>query len=308
MKAEGSWERLHPPKEVLRTRKPLRFEAPEDGEFLLPATQLPLEDNEVLETNQHRIAMNALIRAIKHHWAGRTDFIVGGNMFVYFSPTQARTHDYRGPDFFVALDVNGSYSRQAWIAWEENGKLPDVIIELLSDSTKAVDLGIKKTLYEQTFKTTDYFVFDPFDAQSLRGWHLSATGRYEELEPNPQGRLWSAKLGLWVGVWEGLIEDEFRFWLRFYDAHGQLVPLIEEAAVQKVEVAVQEKEAAVQKAEVAEQKAEVAKQEREAAVQKAEVAEQQAEAAEQKAKEASQRAERLAEQLRRLGLDPDRLT
>jgi Uma2 family endonuclease len=238
---KGNWRGLRsPPK--LGIPKPLVFDSPAERELLLPSTQLPLEDNEPLETNQHRIAMNALIRSLKHHWAVRTDFIVGGNMFVYFSPTQARTHDYRGPDFFVALDVDGSYSRPAWIAWEEKGKLPDVIIELLSSSTAAEDVDVKKDLYERIFKTTDYFVFDPFDVHSLRGWHLSAPGWYEELTPNAQGRLWSAKLELWVGVWDGAIENESRPWLRFYDTQGQLVPLPEEAAKREAQEASQRAE------------------------------------------------------------------
>lgn len=42
-------------------------------------------------------------------------------------------------------------------------------VELLSPSTAAVDKGTKKNLYEQVFKTRDYFVFDPFAADSLQG-------------------------------------------------------------------------------------------------------------------------------------------
>ncbi len=278
--ADG-WTRPFPSRPVTfqSPPKPLQWDSPlEDWERLSLSTpflsrQLPLEDNEPLETNAHRVAMNTLIRSLKHHWADRTDFFVGGNMFVYFNPAQQRRIDYRGPDFFVALGVP-KRSRQAWFAWDENGKLPDVIVELLSDSTKATDLGLKKTLYEQRFKTTDYLVFDPLDANSLRGWHLSpATGQYEELVPNEHGRLWSAKLELWIGVWEGAIDGEVDFWLRFYDVDGQLVRLPEEAARQ-------EAQAAKQKAQIAEQKA----------------------------KEASQRAEQLAEHLRRLGIDPDRLS
>ncbi|RKZ45792.1 MAG: hypothetical protein DRR08_33880, partial [Candidatus Parabeggiatoa sp. nov. 2] len=151
-------------------------------EIPLPPTDLPLEDGIPLETNQHRIAMNVLIQSLKHAWAERTDFFVGGNMFVYFSTLQLRNKDYRGPDFFVALDIDGSYSRQSWTVWEEGGKYPDVIVELLSSSTKAEDLGSKKNLYERIFKTPNYFVFDPFDAKSLRGWHFK-NRRYEELVP-----------------------------------------------------------------------------------------------------------------------------
>ena len=52
--------------------------------------------------------------------------------------------------------------------WEENGRYPDVIVELMSSSTAEVDTGIKKDIYEQIFKTPDYFVFHPFDPSSLQ--------------------------------------------------------------------------------------------------------------------------------------------
>nr|WP_322505530.1 hypothetical protein [Chroococcidiopsis cubana] len=46
--------------------------------------------------------------------------------------------------FFVALDVDGSRERQGWVVWEEDGRYPDVIVELLSPSTAKVDRGVKK--------------------------------------------------------------------------------------------------------------------------------------------------------------------
>lgn len=100
----------------------------------------------------------------------RSDFFAGGNMFIYYSSTQAKNKDFRGPD--VVLNIDGSYPRQGWVVWEEEGRYPDVIVELMSDSTANVDITTKKNLYERTFRTPDYFVYDPFDPDSLRGWHL----------------------------------------------------------------------------------------------------------------------------------------
>ena len=77
--------------------------------------------------------------------------------------------DFRGPEFFVALGVDGARERQGWVVWEEEGHYPDVIVELLSPSTAAVDKGIKKKLYEQISRTADYFVYDPFNPNSLEG-------------------------------------------------------------------------------------------------------------------------------------------
>lgn len=203
---------------------------PVDWEPPMPPTDLIFDDGEPLETNRHRIAMNVLIRSLQQAWADRNDFFCGGNMFVYYSSTQARNQDFRGPDFFVVLGVDGTIDRPGWVVWEEGGRYPDVIVELMSSSTAKVDTGTKKDIYEQIFRTPDYFVFDPFDPNSLQGWHLDTTQGYQPLVPNEQGRLWCQRLGFWLGTWSGTIDRVNAVWLRFYDRAGNLVPLPEEAA------------------------------------------------------------------------------
>jgi Uma2 family endonuclease len=205
--------------------QPIDFELPLDFE-------LPTEDGEPLESNSHRMAMTALIQSLKSAWAGRKDFFVGGNMFVYFSPYQITTEDYRGPDFFVVLDaIKKEEKREVWKIWEEGGRKPNMVVELLSRTTKSFDLTHKKYIYEQILQTEDYFVYDPLDPTYFRGWHLDK-GHYQELQPNNKGWLWSNSLGLWVGRWEGKIEDDpyTDIWLRFYDQDGQLLLLPSEKA------------------------------------------------------------------------------
>jgi Uma2 family endonuclease len=237
----------------------------------MPPTDLIFDDGEPLESNRHRVAMNVLIRSLQQGWNDRQNFFTGGNMFVYYSSSQARNRDFRGPDFFAVLGVDPDPSRKGWVVWEEGGRYPDVIVEMLSDSTRNVDLGAKKTLYEQVFRTRDYFVFDPFDPNSLQGWHLDLDRGYQPLSPNEHGWLWCQTLEFWVGTWTGAVDDDTTTWLRFYDRQGNLVPLPEEAQRQR-----------------------------------ADEAQQQAEQERQRANEAQQRAERLAARLRELGEDPDR--
>lgn len=208
----------------------------------MPPTNLIFDDGEPLESNRHRIAMNTLIRSLQQAWAGRQDFFAGGNMFIYYSSTQARNRDFRGPDFFAVLDIDGSYPRQGWVVWDEEGRYPDVIVELMSDSTAEVDTGIKKEIYERSFRTPDYFVFDPFNPNSLQGWHLDVNQRYQSLQPDERGWLWCQTLGFWLGTWEGTIDREPAVWLRFYDREGHLILLPEEAAQQQAEVAQQQAE------------------------------------------------------------------
>lgn len=203
------------------------------GEPPMPPSNLVFDDGEPLETNRHRIAMNVLIRSIQQALAGRSDFFAGGNMFVYYSRNQAMNRDFRG------LDVDSNRDRQGWVVWEENGRYPDVIVELLSPSTATVDRGAKKELYERIFRTPDYFIFDLFDPNSQEGWHLELGRGYQPLQRNERGWLWCEALGLWLGTWEGAIDREPPTgtcqWLRFYDALGNLVLLPEEAAQQRTE-------------------------------------------------------------------------
>ncbi|MEM8544400.1 MAG: Uma2 family endonuclease [Cyanobacteria bacterium P01_H01_bin.119] len=248
--------------------------APPEWEPPAPPTDLIFDDGVPLESNRHRIAMNVLIRSMEQALLAQTeDFFVGGNMFVYYSRNQAMNRDFRGPDFFVALGVKGDRDRQGWVVWEEEGRYPDVIVELLSPSTAAVDKGVKKDLYEQVFKTSDYFVFNPFDPSSLEGWRLDLAQGYQPLSPNEQGWLWCESLGLWLGTWEGSINREpvngVCQWLRLYDAQGNLMPLPEEAEKQRAE---QEK--------------------------------QRAEQEKQRAEQEKQWADRMAEKLRELGINP----
>ncbi len=239
-------------------------------EVPLPPTNLVFDDGEPLESNRHRIAMNVLIDSALAALSGREDFFVGGNMFVYYSSEQVLNRDFRGPDFFVALDIDGSRDRQAWVVWDEDGRYPDMIIELMSPSTARIDRTEKKHLYERTFHTAEYFIFDPFDPQSLTGWHLDNKQRYQPLDTDESGWLWCETLQVWLGTWEGKIRREPAqgtcHWLRFYDPQRNLILLQEE---------------------IAEQEHQRAEQER------------------QRVEQERQRAERLAARLRELGEDPD---
>lgn len=76
-------------------------------------------------------------------------------MFVYYSTAQVRDRNFQGPDVFAVLDVPRG-ERKSWVLWEE-GKRPDVVIELLSDSTAQRDKTEKKQLYQNCLRVTEYF-------------------------------------------------------------------------------------------------------------------------------------------------------
>ena len=214
-----------------------------------PPTDLIFDDSAEMESNRHRIGMNVLIRSLEQGLAHRNDFFAGGNMFIYFSAEQVRNRDFRWPDFFAVMDVDGTPTRQGWVVWQENGRYPDVIVELLSPSTANADKGIKKDIYERVFRTPDYFIFDPFDPNSLQGWRLNPGLGYEPLVRNERGWLWCETLGFWLGTWEGIVDRETAIWVRFFDGFGNLVLLPEEAAQQQAETAQQQAEQERQRAD-----------------------------------------------------------
>ncbi len=256
----------------------------------LPPTDLIYDDGEPLESNRHRIAMNVLISSVHQAYQEREDYFTGGNMFVYYSTEQVRNRDFRGPDFFVVLNVDGAKERRSWITWEEKGRYPDVIVELMSASTAAVDVEDKKEIYERTFRTQDYFVYDPFNEHSLQGWHLGARLRYEAIAPNERGWLWCETLGLWLGTWKGTLTKEYAPWLRFYDSQGELILLPEEVAQQQQARAEREQQRAEREQQRAEQE------------------QQRAESAERIADEERRKNQQLRQRLLELGVDPDSLS
>jgi Uma2 family endonuclease len=226
--------------------------------------QLPCCDGIPMETERHKLQMNLLVEPLQE-WLTDRSVYVGGNMFVYFSPHQVKTHDFRGSDVFVVLDVPAG-ERKSWVVWEE-GKAPDIVIELLSDSTNTMDKQQKKQIYQDRLRVPEYFWFDPFNPEDLAGFSLEKGG-YQPLALDDRSRLLSQSLNLALVRWEGVYHGVNTTWLRWSTLEGELLPTADEL-----------KEQAQQKAIQAQQQAE---QERD-------------------------RAERLAAKLRELGVQPEEL-
>jgi Uma2 family endonuclease len=183
-------------------------------------------DEPPLETDFHREQIDLLIRLLKYWWRNRPDFYISGNLTVYYNEQQIKKRDFRGPDVFVVLGAE-KRDRRSWAIWEEGGKYPNVVIELLSSSTATVDRGAKKELYQDVWRVSDYFWFHP-ETMEFAGFHL-VDGLYEAIAPTDAGWLWSEQLGLYLGIHERQ--------LRWFSAEGQLVPLPEEVERQAKEQA-----------------------------------------------------------------------
>lgn len=148
------------------------------------ADELPSEDGVPLETNRHRLEMSLLCDALDRHLASRRpDYFVGGNMFFYFSLLQTRKNDFRDPDVFIALGVEHR-DRKSWVMWEEDGKAPDVIIELTSESTAEEDHCPKRHVYAR-LHVPEYFIYDPLTG-ALEGRGIGSTSPGATTVPPPR--------------------------------------------------------------------------------------------------------------------------
>jgi Uma2 family endonuclease len=209
-------------------------------DVIFPPSDL-YSDEPPLESELHLRQIILLLSCLEGLWRDRNDFYAAGNLTIYYSQKKRKTEDFRGPDFFVVLDTERK-TRKSWVVWAEDGKYPNVIVEILSDSTANTDRELKKKLYQDTFRTPDYFWFDPYSLE-FAGFHL-VDGKYQPLESNNQGYLWSQQLGLYLGIYQDL--------LRYFTPEGDLVPTPEEQA----EFERRQKESERQQKEIAQQKAE----------------------------------------------------
>ncbi len=127
-----------------------------DQKLVVPPGQddLPCDDGEPMETQRHKLQMDLLIDGLTIWLDQRSDGYVNGNMFVYYSMEQVRNRDFKGPDFFAVVGVPKG-ERKSWVSWEE-GKAPDVVIELLSDSTAEYDRTRKKQIYQDQMRVSEY--------------------------------------------------------------------------------------------------------------------------------------------------------
>ncbi len=110
------------------------------------------------------------------------------------------------PDLFVALRTPRREDWDSYKLWEH--PVPDLVIEMLSDSTSKKDTGSKPHTYAH-LGVREYWLFDPkgFELSTpLVGYRLR-DGLYRPITVNAAGRLPSQVLGLDLHIWAG----ELRF-------------------------------------------------------------------------------------------------
>lgn len=131
------------------------------------------------ETDFQRAPLTYCVEALGIHFADNPDVYVSGNLLVYYQEGNPRKSF--APDVFVVFGVPKKL-RPIYKIWEE-GKAPDVVIEILSHKTWKNDRRDKKQLYRR-LGVKEYFLYDPIGDyldNRLEGYWLDETGQYRQL-------------------------------------------------------------------------------------------------------------------------------
>jgi Uma2 family endonuclease len=148
------------------------------------------------ETEIHAQVLEDLRFALVRRYADVPDVYVWGNLFLYYREGDPKA--CVAPDIFLVRGVGKRTDnrRRIYKLWEEGGRVPSLVIELTSESTRDEDRE-KKKLYER-LGVEEYFLFDPFGEYvrpRLQGFRLEG-GRYEPLPQRVDGSLESRTTGL----------------------------------------------------------------------------------------------------------------
>jgi Uma2 family endonuclease len=231
------------------------------------------------ETELHWQVMVDVVEPMRDYFAADPMVHVGGNLLLFYEEGNRRKHI--SPDAFMVRGIPKFPLRDYYLLWEE-GKPPDVVIEITSKTTRREDQTKKRVLYRDVLKIPEYFQFDPTEDYldpSLQGVRRIGDDYVTIVAVN--GRLPSDVLGLHLER----SGQELKLW---DPARGSWLLSPRERAEQERERAEQER-----------QRAEQERQRAEAAEQQAAMERQTAEAAQRRLEEEIQRLRKENEAIRR---------
>jgi len=124
----------------------------------LPKNDYPTSDGKPMaETDLHRELMVDLIDILQHRYANDPQVYVSGDLLIFYDQGNKRRHV--APDVFVVFGVPKG-RRDNYLVWDE-GKGPDVVIEVTSKSTKTEDVKTKPDVFLTKLGVREYFLIDP---------------------------------------------------------------------------------------------------------------------------------------------------
>jgi Uma2 family endonuclease len=185
---------------------------------------LVIEDDVPVDNFQSEKQQRLLVEPLYSSQVLPEPFIVAANVGVFFAVRQ----DPLVPDVFVSLGVQmpadwSQKRNRSYFVWEF-GKVPEVVIEIVSNRV-GNELTTKKDSYAR-MGIAYYVVFDPLrqiqgadqmDGKPLKVFALSE-GRYQELTTP-----WLDAVGVGLTLWDGVFEGQTGSWLRWCDHQHQMI-------------------------------------------------------------------------------------
>ncbi len=140
-----------------RTQSAIKHPPYEDaGDDL--SVEYPSSDGEPMaESKLQYVPLTDTVAALENHFIDRPDVFIAGDMLVYYRKNDNATRV--APDVFAVFGATGNHPRDSWIVWRE-GKAPDFVMEIASQSTWRRDVTEKRDIYA-SMGVTEYWRFDP---------------------------------------------------------------------------------------------------------------------------------------------------
>lgn len=143
------------------TTKPMRQQDgnPPDGELADDLSiEYPSSDGEPMaESDLQYVPLTETVSVLRVRFSNRADVYVAGDMLVYYRPNEPSASV--APDVFAVFGTTGNHPRDSWIVWRE-GKAPDFVLEIASESTWRRDVEEKRRIYAE-MGVSEYWRFDP---------------------------------------------------------------------------------------------------------------------------------------------------
>ena len=184
---------------------------PPDSEQWEPYPHLEKEEKDMQQGPPEHDLTAKLRSALTpgRHYPVHPSILIGSEIPIYYGdrdPVTRRFPNIR-PDILIALNVD-SYAIRRRVGYDpiQNGKPPDVAVEIASPSTYRNDAGRKRDTY-QMLGVPEYWRFDPTGGemfgQAVIGEHL-VDGQYQRLPLLEYG-------GIVVGSTSPLLSLNFRY-------------------------------------------------------------------------------------------------
>ena len=138
--------------------KTTRPQVPYEAEVDDLTIEYPSSDGEPMaESDWQYVPLTNTVSALRVRYHERPDVYVAGDMLIYYHMN--RNDLSIAPDVYAVFGAAGNHPRDSWLVWRE-GKAPDFVMEIASQSTWRRDVNEKRDVYA-AMGVSEYWRFDP---------------------------------------------------------------------------------------------------------------------------------------------------